>query len=70
MKRTAAFYEENAFMYSLRTRNVNMTDILEVFAALLPPGGRVLYVDPFGKTYQLRDEKDSFAAEKGEWLLT
>ncbi|MBQ4309011.1 MAG: class I SAM-dependent methyltransferase [Lachnospiraceae bacterium] len=44
MKRTAAFYEENAFMYSLRTRNVNMTDILEVFAALLPPGGRVLDV--------------------------
>ena len=35
-----------------------------------PPGGRVIYVDPFGKTYKLRDEKDSFAAEKGEWLLT
>ena len=35
-----------------------------------PPGGRVIYVDPFGRTYQLRDEKDSFAAEKGEWLLT
>lgn len=35
-----------------------------------PPGGRVIYVDPFGRTYKLRDEKDSFAAEKGEWLLT
>ncbi len=35
-----------------------------------PPGGRVIYVDPFGKAYKLRDEKDSFAAEKGEWLLT
>ena len=35
-----------------------------------PPGGRVIYVDPFGKTYKLRNEKDSFAAEKMEWLLT
>lgn len=35
-----------------------------------PPGGRVIYVDPFGKTYKLRDERDSFAAEKMEWLLT
>ena len=34
-----------------------------------PPGGRVIYVDPFGKTYKLRDEKDSFGAEKVEWLL-
>ena len=33
-----------------------------------PPGARVIYVDPFGKTYKLRDEKDSFAAEKTEWL--
>ena len=35
-----------------------------------PPGGRVIYVDPFGKAYKLRKEKDSFAAEKVEWLLT
>ena len=30
---------------------------------------KVIYVDPFGKTYKLRDEKDSFGAEKVEWLL-
>lgn len=35
-----------------------------------PPGGRVMYVDPFGKTYKLRKEKDTFAAEKREWLIT
>lgn len=33
-----------------------------------PPGGRVLYVNPFEKTYGKRRAADSFAAEAREWI--